>query len=103
MEVKSSKVTIVSKAGCKFCDYAKSFLQERCIPYEEEVLTPGEPEYAKRRTVLIKSTNQATFPWIFIGSNFIGGYKELLHAANTFRLHQLLEEIGIQYVDDGDF
>ena len=95
-------INVISKEGCKYCTYAKGFLTSHGLPYAEEKMVPGAPEYGARRTKLIKITGQATFPWVFVGTQFLGGYHELLHAYNTQRLSVLLKPIGLS-VDELDF
>lgn len=67
------------------------------------MLDPESKDYGARRTALINATNHSTFPWIFIGKTFIGGYNDLLHAYNTFRLHDLLKQIGMGDILQEDF
>jgi glutaredoxin len=69
---------IYSKEGCRYCKLSKEFLDERKIPFEEILLNPSQEDYEKIRDNLIETTGQRTFPWIFQGDSFIGGYFELL-------------------------
>ena len=62
-------IRVFSKVGCKYCDMAKEFLEERCIEYEYIVVEDG--------TELKQKTGQKTFPFIFDGEKFIGGFREL--------------------------
>lgn len=67
------KVTIYTSTRCSFCDAAKTFLQNKKIPYEE--IDVSHPE---KKGVLKKRTGWMTVPQIFIGEELIGGYQELV-------------------------
>ena len=92
-------ITIVSKDGCSYCILARTFLRNLELPFEIEKLQPGSTSYGKRRTELIRATGHSTFPWIFVGTTFIGGYKELIHAYNTLRLEDLVAPLGLHIND----
>eukprot|EP00511_Aplanochytrium_stocchinoi_P001446 CAMPEP_0204839536 /NCGR_PEP_ID=MMETSP1346-20131115/34631_1 /ASSEMBLY_ACC=CAM_ASM_000771 /TAXON_ID=215587 /ORGANISM="Aplanochytrium stocchinoi, Strain GSBS06" /LENGTH=64 /DNA_ID=CAMNT_0051976351 /DNA_START=299 /DNA_END=493 /DNA_ORIENTATION=- len=64
-------------------------------------MDPESDGYTNRRQELIDQTGQKTFPWIYVGEEFIGGYTELQRSFETFRLHDLLGKIGIEL--DTDF
>ena len=88
-----SKIKIYSKDECIFCDRAKKLLKEIKLDYEEIKLNPKQyEEYAKERNRLIEQTNHTTFPWIFIGEKFIGGFTDLKHAHNTLKLNDYVKE-----------
>lgn len=75
VEVKKQQpntVKVYSKKGCEYCVYAKEFLEENNIEYEEIDMTDKDTTDLKTRT------KQNTFPFIFRGYTFLGGYKELL-------------------------
>lgn len=98
----SSPVVIYSKSVCKFCVMAKEFFKEHQIPYQEIMLDPKSNEYADQVSDLLERTNHTTFPYIFVGDEFIGGYTDLMTAYNTLRLHELLSKVGI-LLSVGDF
>ena len=89
-------ITVISKEGCKYCTLTKDFLEKVRLPFDLETLDPRSASYGPRRTELIKATGQATFPWIFIGDTFVGGYHNLLHAYNTLRLEDMVKAIGLE-------
>ena len=76
VEIKKPKnkkiVKIYSKNGCNYCTMAKDFLKERQIEFEEIDMTD------KDTTELTTQTSQKTFPFIYNGDIFIGGYTDLL-------------------------
>lgn len=63
-------IEIYSKDGCKFCDMAKEFLDERCMTYT--VIKQFDIESMKEKT------GSRTFPFIFEDGEFIGGFRELM-------------------------
>ena len=72
-------VTIHTKRGCPYCEKAKLLLFSEGIKYKEVEYVPGTPDYDARRQALIEKTFHGTFPQVFLGPKFIGGYTELLH------------------------
>ncbi len=81
---------------------AKEFFQQNNIPYEEIMLDPKSNDYADQISDLLERTNHTTFPYIFVGDEFIGGYTDMIAAYNTLRLHELLSRYGIS-LSLGDF
>jgi len=59
--------------GCPYCVRAKSLLDRKKVGYDELDVTT---DYEGRARVS-KSTGHRTFPQIFIGEEFVGGYDEL--------------------------
>ena len=95
-------VKIYSKDGCIYCVKAKDFFDDLGVKYTEIKLDPSKKdEYKKERDRLIKETNHKTFPWIFIGDTFIGGFTDLKHKHSTLKLEDDLRKIGIEI--DMDF
>lgn len=88
-------VTIYSKPACKFCTLAKEFFAAHNIPYTEVFLDPKTPEYHDQVEELLEKTNHTTFPFIFVGPHFVGGFSDLVAAYDTLRLHDMLKDIGI--------
>ena len=93
-------VTIYSKPACKFCVLAKEFFDRHKITYREVYLDPKTDEYNEAVDVLLEKTPQRSFPFIFIGAEFLGGYQELETAYSTLRLHEMLAKIGITMLMD---
>ncbi len=74
-------ISIFTKPGCVFCERAKSLLNRIFAPFEEIVLDPLSNQYESRVAELIKRTGHRTFPQVFIGEEFIGGFEELMERA----------------------
>lgn len=64
---------IYSINNCSYCDAAKNLLKSRNIEFEEINLTNDDDG----KFDLIKKTGQRTFPQVFFGEKFIGGYTDL--------------------------
>jgi len=98
-----NKVCMFSKDKCGFCIKSKSLLVDNNIPFTEIKLDPADLDYVKTITSLKnKSNGHSTFPFIFIGIQFLGGFTDLNHSLNT-SLSEKLEKIGILYKPDLDF
>lgn len=89
MTTNINSVRIISRDACIYCKKAKEFCAEKKIPYVEEMMDPDQDDYFQKRDVLVEKTNQKTFPFIFMGDHFIGGYTQLVEAYNDLTLHNL--------------
>lgn len=78
MDQKEKTYTIYSKEGCRYCKLAKEFMDSKGLLFKEIHLDPTAEEYQTIRDNLISQTGHRTFPWIFEGDRFVGGYKELV-------------------------
>lgn len=67
---------VYTKNGCKYCDMVKKLLKNHKTTFINMSVMQTE-EYQQLRDELIAKTNHRTFPWVFQGDNFIGGYTEL--------------------------
>ena len=89
---------IYSKDDCIYCVRAKKLLVENKIPFTE--IKMGLDNKDKIDALKIK-TESNTFPFIFIGDEFLGGFTELNHSLVT-TLSDKLREIGIDFKYDMD-
>jgi glutaredoxin 3 len=69
-----SRVRIYTKPDCPFSERARSFLEEKGIPYEEIDVTQ---ESAKAEMVAAAG-GAVTTPQIFIDGDHLGGYDDLV-------------------------
>jgi glutaredoxin 3 len=90
------KVVIYSKNGCPHCLYAKEFMREINVPFEEIFYSSEDPNYPELRDALVAKTGHKTFPQIFVGEIFLGGAQELQKAYDTLMLHEMCKLIGIE-------
>lgn len=80
-----NKVVIHTKLGCKYCTMAKEFLKTNKVVYKEVEYDPNAPDYTKRALALTKTTRHPTFPQVYIGPFFIGGYTELVASYKPYK------------------
>ena len=67
-------VLVYSKNNCSFCDKAKELLKKHNYSYKEKnIVVPDH-----RQELLTRLPEVKTVPQIFIGSEYIGGYTELV-------------------------
>jgi len=95
MELDPKCITIFSKSNCPFCDKAKMFFEEKKLDVEIIMLEPSMEDYETKRDWLKSTTGQSTFPFIFIGTDFVGGFMELLRADRTLKLNEMCAKIGL--------
>lgn len=67
--------TIYSRDTCPYCDYAKKYLTEKGIEFEEIKINNSED---KNRLFEAVGYPVRTVPQIFIDGNYVGGYQELI-------------------------
>lgn len=81
------KVKLYVTSHCPFCVRAKTFLQNKGIPFELIDLT-HQPEQLKQ---LKETTHWKTVPQIFIGPTFIGGYTDMLQLDTAGKFDELIK------------
>ncbi len=92
-------VVFYTKIGCKYCNYAKEFMELENITYKTIVLKSDQLGYQKKiKELKDLSDGHSTFPWIFVtppgkkGKIFIGGYTRFVERYNNLGL----ERFGLQ-------
>jgi glutaredoxin 3 len=83
-------VTVYSTAICPYCVAAKNLLKSRGVAYED-VRIDTDPEQRERMLVMARRTS---VPQIFVGDVHVGGYDDLVAAARSGRLDELLAQSG---------
>jgi glutaredoxin 3 len=81
-----SNVTVYTTDSCSFCRRVEALLEARDIAYTEVNLTKdpaGRVELARR-------TGMMSFPQVLVDERLIGGYAEVLEAADSGELDELL-------------
>jgi glutaredoxin len=78
---KKGEITVFSKSGCPNCTNVKKLLKEKSIKFvvvecDEFILEDKEAFLQFIKTMALKECN--TFPMIFDGTIFVGGYKETI-------------------------
>lgn len=95
----NDKVYFFSRPGCIYCDKLSNELQICNIPYE---IITIEKENTESTTQLVERTSHKTFPQLFIGQEFIGGYDAFIKLIISRKLVDKLEPLGI-HIDLDDF
>ena len=93
-------VTVHSKPGCAFCYRSTELLDDLRIPYAKTMYIPGTPGYEARRDAVFGANGHASFPLIFVGTRFLGGFRELKAAYETGALPGILEAEGVDVSTD---
>ena len=79
-------ITVYSTDPCSFCARAKGLLAARGVDFTEVNLSKdpvGRAELASR-------TGMMSFPQVLVDDELLGGYAELLKAAESGQLDELL-------------
>jgi glutaredoxin len=69
-----SYIRIFSKPECSYCEQAKQLLNVKGLTFTEFVV--GED--VSREDFMSSFPNVKTVPYIIVGNNHLGGYKQLL-------------------------
>jgi glutaredoxin 3 len=80
------EVTIYTTDPCSFCRRVKELLKARGVEFSEVNLSKdpaGRVELAQR-------TGMMSFPQVIVGEHLLGGYAEVLKAADSGELDDLL-------------
>ena len=72
-DASNQKVSIITRAGCPFCQKAKTMLSDNGFAYEEIELGQG----GVSENTLIAMTGRKSAPQVFIDGNHIGGSDDL--------------------------
>ncbi len=80
------KVTVYTTDPCSFCRRTKELLQARGVEYAEVNLSKDPAG----RVELVRRTGMMSFPQVLVGERLLGGYAEVLQAAESGELDELL-------------
>jgi glutaredoxin 3 len=81
-----SRITVYTTDSCSFCSRVKGLLEATGVEFAEVNLTK-DPQ---GRTELALRTGMMSFPQVLVDGRLIGGYAELLAAADSGELDKLL-------------
>ena len=81
-----SSITVYTTDPCSFCRRVKGLLSARGLDFTEVNLTKNPAG----RVELARKTGMMSFPQVLVGDHVLGGYAELLQAADDGRLDELL-------------
>ncbi|HEV3071569.1 MAG TPA: glutaredoxin [Solirubrobacteraceae bacterium] len=81
-----SKITVYTTEPCSFCVRVKGMLEARGLDFSEVNLSK-DPE---GRMELVRRTGMMSFPQVLVDGELLGGYAEILTAAENGRLDELV-------------
>ena len=81
-----TKIIIYTKDNCPYCVWAKNFLDQKKLAYDEVRvdLDTNQLQY------MIEKSGRRTVPQIFINDQPIGGYDDLVALENAGELDKLI-------------
>lgn len=85
-----NKITIYKTPVCPYCVAATNFLQNKgvdvnSIDYIDIIQSPEKKEE------MVAKTNKQTVPQIFINDTYMGGFDDLMAAASSGKLDEILK------------
>lgn len=80
-----SEITVYTTEPCSFCARVKGLLKSRGLSFTEVNLS-RDPE---GRAELVHRTGMVSFPQVLIDGELVGGFSEMLAAAESGRLDEL--------------
>jgi glutaredoxin 3 len=87
-----ASVTIYTTEPCSFCVRVKGILSARGVEYSEVNLSKDPAGRAE----LVQRTGMMSFPQVVVDEKLVGGFRELLEAAESGRLDELLGGSGMR-------
>jgi glutaredoxin 3 len=88
MKHREAPIVIFTIYGCPYCQNAVRFLRKNNLPFKAFNIGNN----AKMMTDLANSTGMATVPKVFVQGRFIGGHSDLMQAAESGQLGQMLAQ-----------
>jgi glutaredoxin 3 len=80
-----SEITVYTTEPCSFCARVKGLLKARGLDFSEVNLSK-DPQ---GRMELARRTGMMSFPQVLVNGELLGGYAEMLTAAESGRLDEL--------------
>ncbi len=80
-----SEIVVYTTEPCSFCARVKGLLQSRGLQFSEVNLS-NDPN---GRAELVQRTGMMSFPQVLIDGELVGGFAEMLTAAESGRLDEL--------------
>ena len=82
------RVVIYSKPNCSYCNYAKTLLEQKNIPYHELKL---DVDFSREQIQELYPTARS-FPIVTVDGFYIGGYTQLNEKLNQYSIKTMLTE-----------
>jgi glutaredoxin len=89
-----SGILLFCKDECTLCNEAKDIFDTLELPYNAINITSDEI-----KNVVKTMTGGTMFPFIYIGGEYIGGYKALHGLVISDKLREIVRTIGLDYDD----
>ena len=80
-------LVLYSRPGCLFCKQVGDLFTEEGLPHQTVVITD-----LARQNELIGKTDTKSFPLVFFGQQFVGGFTHVVFLHSMGRLKELLVE-----------
>ena len=80
------RVTVYTTEPCSFCRRVKDLLEKRGVEFAEVNLSKDPAG----RVELVRQTGMMSFPQVLVNDRLVGGYAEVLQAADSGELDELL-------------
>ena len=99
----NKQVFIITKNDCPLCVKLKDLFDLIDIEYTTYLYEETEFELINDfpfKTVIKEATQGKFFPFCYINSIYVGGYKEVHQNLMTGKLREQLNEIGLDYEED---
>jgi len=94
-EASKHPVMFFSREYCTYCEKLSSELASMNIPFSMFKVTRDEQGDEVKRQ-LVELTGSTTFPQLFIGGRFVGGYTEFVKSSLNGALIEVLNSVGIK-------
>jgi len=85
-------IQVYATPGSEEGEHCKQFLEEHQFPHGYVVYDPLDEEFEERRAEVVKWSGQSAqtdFPFVFVGTTYLGGVTELLQAHESGYLVEL--------------
>lgn len=93
-------VFFISKDGCKYCKMLEMELNNMSIPFNKLTLDSQSDSYTDSIEYLKKKTDCKTFPMLYIGEQFVGGYSDFMQKRLSNEIEEMLNVINIKVESD---
>jgi glutaredoxin len=94
-----ANILIITKNECTLCNEVKDIFDTLELPYSAFNIESAKSPAEEFKNALKTSTTGSMFPFIYIGGEYIGGYKELHRLVISDKLREIVRKIGLDYDD----
>ena len=101
--IQNKEVFIITKNECPLCNQLKDLFNTLEVEYTTYLYEETEEEINNNypfKTAMKNATQGKQFPFCYINSIYVGGYKQVHQNLITGKLKEQLNEIGLDYEED---